>query len=65
MKVWHTFGAVGDTIVELTKTEMISLRAGKEITIDGTAVILCVGKSNRKPLGAAPSRKEQLGIKRS
>lgn len=58
MRTWHTLGALGDKVVELSFREWIGLLFGNEVATG--SVVIAVGRSSLKSLGEAPSREQQL-----
>jgi hypothetical protein len=61
MRHWRTFGAFGSDVVELSWVDWLRLAFGGEVAFFST--MICLGKSKRMSLGAAPSREKQLGLK--
>ena len=59
MRVWHTYGAFGDRVVELTWREILKFVWTGELDL-GCSTVLSIGKSNMKALGCAESREDQL-----
>jgi hypothetical protein len=60
MKTWHTFGACGETVVELGWLDLIKLLCRRTLSVKGSSVAISLGRSDRQPLKASPSREEQL-----
>jgi hypothetical protein len=60
MKVWYTFGAFGDTVIELRLADLAWLCLGFELRPHGTGTVICLGKSKLKSFRKAPTREEQL-----
>jgi hypothetical protein len=60
MRTWDTFGAFGDNVVELSWFDIWKLITGRELVVPYKCIVICLGKSQRKALGAAESREQQL-----
>ena len=60
MRTWNTFGAFGDTVIELTWREWLGLAFGREIDVSYSSVVVSLGRSKQKAMGQARSREEQL-----
>lgn len=65
MRQWSTFGAFGETVVELSLRDLLNLLCGEEIEVSGASVRLCFGKSSCKSMGKFPSREIQLAKRNS
>ena len=63
MKHWHTCGAFGDNVYELTVSEWLAVLFGRELRV--SSVVVSVGKSKAKcaPNNYAGSREQQLAGK--
>ena len=62
MRVWYTFGAFGNKVIELNWCDVLRLLAGRDVEVRGTGTIISIGRSHAKSLGKAPSREKQLGL---
>jgi hypothetical protein len=60
MKTWDTFGAFGDTVVELSWRDILRLLRGHTLQVRGKCIAISFGKSNRTSLLSAPTREQQL-----
>ncbi len=58
MKRWYTYGAFGDTVIELSLLDIMKLLLGYQLRSCGE--VICFGKSKLKSLGKATSREKQL-----
>jgi hypothetical protein len=60
MKHWYTFGAFGDTVVELSAWDMFQLLVGKTLRVKNSCIAISFGPSRLKSIREAPSREDQL-----
>ncbi len=60
MRTWDTFGAFGDTVVELSWLDMLRLLCRRNVEVPGRSVVISLGNSGLASFKAAPSREKQL-----
>lgn len=60
MRTWYTYGAFGDTMIELSFVDILKLLLRRELVLGRHSVVLSIGKSRHRALGNAESRERQL-----